>query len=87
MNQNRQSKALDLVEGMNVEQKTPLSFVVNGQSKTTYRVYTHGIEMLNADGREHWACECMDYKTRCRKAKIDCKHIMAAKVFRTLQKM
>ena len=84
---NRQSKALDLVKGMNVEQKSPYSFVVNGQSKKAYSVYTHGPEMLNADNREHWTCGCMDYKTRCRKAKIDCKHIMAAKVFQTLNKV
>ncbi len=83
---NRQTKALDLVKGMNVEQITPYSFVVKGQSKTAYRVYTHGPEMLRADGREYWACECMDYKTRCRKQKIDCKHIMAAQVFQTLSK-
>jgi len=84
---NRQSKALDLVKDMSVEQNTPYSFLVKVQSKTSYRVYTHGSEMLLADGREHWACECMDYKTRCRKAKIDCKHIMAAKVFYTLNKV
>ena len=83
---NRQTKALDLVKGMNVEQKSPYSFVVKGQSKMAYRVYTHGPEMLT-DNREYWACECMDYKTRCKKLKVDCKHIMAAKVFQTLNKV
>ncbi len=87
MKPNRQAKALDLVKDMSVEQNSPYSFVVKGQSKTAYRVYTHGPEMLMADGREYWACECMDYKTRCRKLKIDCKHIMAAKVFQTLNKV
>ena len=83
---NRQSKALDLVKGMDIEQVSPLSFVVKGQSKTAYRVYTHGPEMLTVDNREYWACECMDYKKRCRKQKIDYKHIMAGKVFQTLSK-
>ena len=86
MNPNRQAKALDIVKNMEVEQASLLSFVVKGQLKTAYRVYTHGPKMTLADGREYWACECMDYKTRCRKAKIDCKHIMAAKVFQTLNK-
>ena len=84
---NRQSKALDLVKDMSVEQNSPYSFVVKGQSKMAYRVYTHGPEMLTAHNREYWSCECMDYKTRCRKQKIDCKHIMAAKVFVTLNKV
>lgn len=84
---NRQSKALDLVKDMSVEQHSPFSFIVKGFSKSAYRVYTHGPEMLMADGREWWACECMDYKIRCRKLKIDCKHIMAAKVFFTLNKV
>ena len=86
MNPNRQAKALDIVKNMEVEQKSPFAFVVKGKSKTAYRVYTHGPDMLLSDGREYWACECMDYKTRCRKQKIDCKHIMAAKVFQTLNK-
>lgn len=84
---NRQTKALDLVKDLSVEQNSPFSFVVKGLSKAAYRVYTHGPEMLTADNREYWACECMDYKTRCRKQKIDCKHIMAAKVFFTLNKV
>ena len=84
---NRQTKALDLVKDMSVEQSSPFSFVVKGLSKAAYRVYTHGPEMLTADNREYWACECMDYKTRCRKQKIHCKHIMAAKVFQTLSKV
>ena len=83
---NRQTKALDIVKNLEVEQKSPFAFVVKGQSKMAYRVHTHGPEMLRADGREYWACECMDYKTRCRKQKIDCKHIMAAKVYQTLHK-
>ncbi len=84
---NRQTKALDLVKDLSVEQNSPFSFVVKGLSKAAYRVYTHGPEMLTANNREYWACECMDYKTRCRKQKIDCKHIMAAKVFQTLNKV
>ena len=84
---NRQTKALDLVKDLSVEQNSPFSFVVKGLSKAAYRVYTHGPQMLTADNREYWACECMDYKTRCRKQKIDCKHIMAAKVFFTLNKV
>ena len=50
---NRQSKALDLVKDMSVEQHSPFSFIVKGFSKSAYRVYTHGPEMLMADGREY----------------------------------
>jgi predicted nucleic acid-binding Zn finger protein len=87
MKQTRQAKALDKVKNMEVEQKTPFKFIVNGTSKKSYGVITWGENHLTNEGREYWACECIDYKVRCRKAKIDCKHIMAAKVFRTLHKL
>lgn len=48
---NRQTKALDIVKNLEVEQKSPFAFIVKGKSKTAYRVHTHGPEMLRADGR------------------------------------
>ena len=87
MKQNRQAKALDKVKNMEVEQISPFKFVVKGTSRSAYGIITWGEDQLGHDGREYWACECIDYKVRCRKAKMDCKHIMAAKVFRTLNKV
>ena len=82
---NRQQKGLDIVGTGNIVQISESVFVVKGSQNKVYRVFNYKpIKVGNKMTDDKWACECWDYKARCRKAGIDCKHITASKLFDTL---
>jgi len=81
----RKMRGLSIVSQEMVEQLSDSVFVVKGSANKVYRVFRYApMTVGNKKIPERWSCECWDYKARCRKAGVDCKHITASKVFETL---